>query len=176
MTRRNVLLQALASTPDDLRWMTHWVDEMAQSRRPAPERWSVSDVVSHLIYAEERFQLRLRRICVEDSPVLSNILPDETAHDLSAPLADLIQQFQHLRGQTLAFLAQLPAGDWQRPAIFEDDQRTSLRYCVQGMVDHDIARLNQIVEIQRELQMLPPLKPQPQIPEPPAEPSPSETE
>lgn len=165
MSKRIVLLQALASMLPDLRLMLYKVDSAAANRSPAAHEWSITQVLRHLLDVETRYQTRLRRVVNEDNPLLPYIYPDAAAHP-TAPLPLLLDQFETARTQTLDFLKELPPGSWQRPAVHETQGATKLRYLVQMLVDHDTQHLNQIIEIQQQLKVIPVAAAQPAIPEP----------
>lgn len=147
MTKRIVLLQALASTPADVERLVRPLDETAADWKPAIEDWSARDVLSHLIHVERAFLIRLNRVIHEHEPVVPYIHPEESTHDRQTPVKGLSGQFQQARNDTLATLQQLGPGDWQRVAIHETKGRMTLRYLVQDMVEHDIEHSNQLVEI-----------------------------
>jgi len=147
MTKRAVLLEALASTPGDIDRLVRKLDVPAATWRPAGG-WSCRDVVAHLLFVEPHFLARLRRIVAENEPAVAAIHPDTAAHDLSLPIAQLGEQFRARRAETLAFLGELSPGGWQRAAVHPQYGRMILRLFVQVMVDHDIDHTNQLVEIQ----------------------------
>jgi uncharacterized damage-inducible protein DinB len=163
MTKRIVLLQALASTPQDLARLLKNVDEAISRRRPSAEQWPLADILNHLVYVEERYQVRLKRVVEEERPFLPYIPPDETSHDPQASLAELLARFAEARATTLALLTDLPAGSWQRRAVHETLGETSFRFLAQFLVDHDTEHLNQLVEALQQLRALPPGDPQPVI-------------
>jgi len=163
MTKRIVLLQALASTSNDLSLMLRGIDGAACHRRPADDEWSMADVVNHLIGVEKRYRQRLQRVLDEEEPWLSYIHPDEPARDPQASLPTLLARFQEERAETMALLKEIGPGDWQRRAVHETKGNVTLRFLVQYLVDHDIQHLNQIVEIQQQLRMVPVRNPQPTI-------------
>ena len=161
MSKRIVLLQALASTPKDLQLLLGKMAETAVHQRPADDEWSVAEVLCHLIDTEHRFRQRLRRIVREDNPTLPYIHPDESRYQPQASLENMLWQFEQARGETVAFLQDLSMGQWQRPAVHETLGETKLRYLVQMLVDHDINHMNQAVEIHQKLRQQPPRDPQP---------------
>ena len=145
MTRRNELLKALETTPRDLARTIKGINPTTRGRT-VPDQWSISDILNHLVNVEIRYLARLRRVTQEDNPTLPYILPDEASHDLSLPLGALLTRFAEVRAETLQFLTPLQSGIWQRPATFEDGRKTTFRYLVQALVDHDTEHLNQLVE------------------------------
>jgi uncharacterized damage-inducible protein DinB len=151
MTKRIVLLQALATTPNDLTRMLQGRDDTAVARRPSPKQWSVADVLCHLDGVEKRSLERLQLVVADEQPQVLAIHPDEITHDLTQPVAQLLSNFAHSRQKTLAYLKDLKPGEWQRTAVHETRGVVKLRYLVQYLVDHDTEHLNQIVEIQQRM-------------------------
>jgi uncharacterized damage-inducible protein DinB len=163
MSKRIVLLQALASTPNDLALMLKGVAGTVARQRPAPDQWAIADVVNHLIHVEGRYLERLRRVLEVERPSLPAILPDKTKHETQVTLSELIVRFEKERDGTLSLLKEIAPGGWQRTAVHETRGDVTLRVLVQFLVEHDITHLNQIVEIQQRLRALPKRDAQPAI-------------
>ncbi|MFL5800247.1 MAG: DinB family protein [Roseiflexaceae bacterium] len=151
MSRRSVLMEALAATPRDLARLLRPVSAAAALVRSAPDQWCIADVVAHLGTNELRHQERLRLIVEQDNPRVPYIHPDEHAHDLTRSLLSLQEEFVGRRAETLAFLGGLSQGDWGRPLVHETRGPSRLREQVQGLVDHDSAHLEQIVALREWL-------------------------
>lgn len=147
MTKRIVLLQALASTSADLNRMTKNVTREAAVWREREETWSLADIAAHLALVERASLDRLRRVVDEDEPHVPTIHPEPEQHELHRSLAELTAEFSAAREETLRFLESLPPGAWQRAAHHERKGRMTLRYLVQDMVSHDIDHTNQAVEV-----------------------------
>ncbi len=151
MTKRDVLLQALESTPRDIAMMVKGTTNAMLHWRPAAGQWSLADVLSHLADVEGRYLKRLQRVLDEDNPSIPRLGPDESTHDPHATFDELSANFERARAAMLTFLKALSAGQWQRPAMHETRGKTSLRFLVQNLVDHDINHLSQMAEIQQQL-------------------------
>ncbi len=145
MSKRAVLLAALASMPKDLSFMLRRTGETAVRQRPTPEEWSIADVLRHLITIEPLYLARLRRIVGEERPYLPYLHPETRPQPDPTPLPELLNIFSTTRNEMLAYLQSLNAGAWQRNAVHETLGPTKLRYMVQLLVDHDTEHLNQIV-------------------------------
>jgi len=150
MSKRVVLLEALASTPADLRLIVKQVDNAAAFHAPTPTHKSMAQLVHYLLAIEEHYQTWWQRVITEENPFLSSIRRDETA-PTAAYFTDLLTRWETARAHTLAFLRTLPPGSWQRPAIHETQGATHLRYLVQMLVEHDTHHLNQLIDIQQRL-------------------------
>jgi uncharacterized damage-inducible protein DinB len=163
MTKRIVLLQALASTATDLTYILKGVDNQPEGQvRPSGE-WSLNDVLGHLIYVEERYLERLRRVAAEDNPTVPEIKPEDTPLGNMAETADLLNQFKARRADTVTFLKSLSPGQWQRPAVHERTGKTTLRFLAQLLIEHDIEHMNQIVQLQQATRKIPVRDAQPAV-------------
>ena len=151
MSRRSVLIESLQSTPRDLARLLRPLDAAAAHWRPSPGEWCIADVVAHLSYCEARYLARLRRVVEQENPFEPALLPDESAHDLARPLAELLESFVARRAETVAFLSALDQRDWGRPLIHETIGPTKLRDQVQELVAHDNLHLEQIVALRERL-------------------------
>jgi uncharacterized damage-inducible protein DinB len=156
MSRRGVLLEALAATPRDLERMTRRIDAADAVRRPVPGQWCVVDVVAHLADVEERYLARLQRVVALDTPREAAITPHPDAHDLQRPLAEHVAAFAERRAATIAFLSSLEQRDWGRRLVHETEGPSRLRDQVQALVGHDNEHLAQITNLREALEYLDP--------------------
>ena len=127
MSRRSVLMDALAATPHDLARMLRPVDTALALARPTPDDWCIADVVAHLGYIEPLYLARLRRVAEQDNPYESSLHPNAAAHDLTRPLSELFDEFTARRAETLEFLGGLDQRDWGRPLVHATMQ--DRKYC-----------------------------------------------
>lgn len=152
MSRREVLLEALAATPRDLERMLRRVDESAANWRPTPVAWSVLNVVTHLGVVEALYLMRLQRVVTEDTPYEHAIVPDISMHDTRQLLTENIAVFAERRALTRDFLQTLSQRDWGRPLVHEVVGPTRLRDQVQALVAHDNEHLSQLVALREALE------------------------
>src|SRR5262245_8372136 len=85
--------------------------------RPAPTEWSAREVVHHLADSESISAHRLRRLLIEDNPVIQGYDQDEYARRLryqSRPMAPALEAFKAARATTAQLLDTMTDGDWQR--------------------------------------------------------------
>lgn len=97
----------LARQPDLLQEACAGLTEEQALHRYAPEKWSVKEVVGHLVDAERIFSYRALRIGRGDATPLAAF--DENLYVAAAdfdrvPLGDLVDDFATARRQTLAIL------------------------------------------------------------------------
>lgn len=167
MSKRIVLLQALAATPADLQRLLQGMEATAVFHRPGPDQWSIGDVLGHLVDVERRYLVRLRRVIEEERPLLDTIHPNEGGHESDAGAALLLRRFSQARADTLSYLRDRTPGQWQRPAVHPRWGETTFRFLVQNLVEHDTEHLNQLVSVQQALRSLPDRNAQPAVSPPP---------
>lgn len=83
----------------------------------APGKWSIKEVIGHIMDAERVFMHRALRFGRGDRTPLPTF--DENAYAIAGdfnarPLARLVSEFTAVRRATIALLAGLPAGAWER--------------------------------------------------------------
>lgn len=86
----------------------------------APGKWSIKEVLGHVMDAERIFMNRALRFGRGDATPLPSF--DENAYAPAGafnarPLASLMSEFNAVRRSTVALLAGLPAEAWQRTGI-----------------------------------------------------------
>lgn len=138
MTRRDVLLKALASTSSD-------VDRVV-GRIDTPDKGSLTPVLNQMVAFETQYRTQLQRIIREESPTLPALRFEDASHESHVSLRESVFRFTAARQQTLAFLKGLTPGEWQRKAVHEVLGKTSLRFLVQDLVDQDTRHLSWLVE------------------------------
>jgi uncharacterized damage-inducible protein DinB len=117
------------------------LDDVAARSRYAPGKWSVKEVLGHLIDVERIFAYRLLRIARGDATPLPGF--DENAYvptgDFDArPLASLMEEFRTLRLSTIALMDGLPREGWSRKgqASGSPISTRALAYIIVGHLTH----------------------------------------
>jgi uncharacterized damage-inducible protein DinB len=151
MSKRIVLLQALATVPNELAVLLTTVGSANGYTRSDADAWSLADVVQHLLLVEGKFQQRLRRVMAEERPFLPTIHPSASEHTRTDPLTHLVAEFAHLREETVTYLTSLKAGSWQKTAVHETEGPVTFTFLVQMIIDHDRDHLNQLHTLQENL-------------------------
>jgi uncharacterized damage-inducible protein DinB len=104
------LLQTLRDQLDETLALVRGLDESQGGHRYAPGKWSIRDVVNHVADAERIFAYRALRIARGDATPLESF--DENAYAEMADadartLADLADEFEHVRRSSLSLFASL---------------------------------------------------------------------
>lgn len=110
----------------------------------APGKWTIKEVVGHIMDAERVFSYRALRFARGDQTPLASF--DENAYAVAGrfnarPLASLISEFTAVRRATVAFLAGLPADTWVRGGQ-ASDWRVSVRALAWITAGHELHHRN----------------------------------
>jgi FMN phosphatase YigB (HAD superfamily) len=116
----------------------------------APEEWSPTEIVCHLRDVEvEVHTPRIRLVTETPNPFLSSAITDPWAVERNYPAQDgpsALSAFETARRATLAFVQNLPATAWQRPARHAIFGPTHLAEIVAWALDHDRLHLTQLAQ------------------------------
>jgi len=151
MTKRAVLLKALASMPSDLGRVLKGIDAAEAQRQPTPGERSIIGILKGMLDAETHFLDQMRAVLHEERPLLSALRQAEAEYEPDSSLEELIERAKMARTETLAFLEGLSPGDWQRKAVHETWGETRLRFLAQHLVDHDTQCLSQLAGTRQKL-------------------------
>src|SRR5437773_8469172 len=84
---------------------------------PIPGKWSAAEIVHHLADSETTSALRLRRLLVEDKPVIHGYDQERFAAALrynQRPIEPALEAFRAARAGTLQVLRLMRDDDWTR--------------------------------------------------------------
>jgi uncharacterized damage-inducible protein DinB len=124
------------------------LDDARGAQRPEPGKWSIREMLGHLIDAERVFVYRALCIARGDSAPLSSFDQNDyaAAADSDArPLADLRDELRALRESTIRFFASLPAGAWTRIGVVGGNN-LSVRAIAHIIVGHTQHHLQVLAE------------------------------
>lgn len=122
--------------PDVLRW------------KPAPDRWSISEVLSHLADCEDCLAVRVRRFVLEDTPALKEYEPPAEGFSAGTPQEHL-SRFAFTRKELVQFLRTLPPDIGARTAQHSQLGLITLEQMLNEWASHDLGHIRQIAELYR---------------------------
>ena len=91
--------------------------------RPFRGKWTAAEIVHHLADSEMTAAIRLRRLLVEERPVIQGYDQDAFAARLrynGRDIAPALEAFRGARATTVQVLEAMTAGDWARQAWHTD--------------------------------------------------------
>jgi uncharacterized damage-inducible protein DinB len=142
----------LRATPARLKALLEAAPRDVVRIRPAPGKWSIHEIVCHMRDMErDSYQIRYRRILLEDGPTLPHVNGDRLALEHGYPLlelTDVLRDWERLRMENLALLDSVPDESWLRMGTHETDGPLSLAMVLRRHArGNDEAHLRQIADI-----------------------------
>jgi hypothetical protein len=116
-------------------------------RRPAPGKWSIVEIVSHLAEDELTSSWRYRQMIENPGVALAGFDQDLWAQlgDYPAwPVTDAFQMYRLLREANLRMLLQLRPEQWECFGIHAERGRITVRDLARHMAAHDRNHLDQV--------------------------------
>jgi hypothetical protein len=144
-------LDLLEATPAILRGLMAEISEEDARWKPAADRFSIAEVLSHLSHSEGHcYRERLDRFLTEERPELE---PDDAQMHLEVyKTADPEVDFDHFKDQRKAnieLLRGLPAKAGSRKALHLEAGEITLANMLHEWALHDLGHIRQIAELVR---------------------------
>jgi hypothetical protein len=120
------------------------------TRRPAPDKWSVAEILAHLADGELVIAWRIRQI------LTNNAIPIQAYdQDLWAKTFDYahrdprqsLSNFRTLREANLALLKSVPRKLWENYGVHQERGNESVSHVVRMVAGHDLNHLQQVERI-----------------------------
>ncbi len=139
-----------AATPKKLARLIKGVSTAKLRKRPAPEKWSVAEILAHLADVEIVIGWRMRSILgAPGTPVQAY---DQNAwviagHYEKRDLRESIELQRVVRGANLALLKSLSPEQWKLYGQHAERGQESIEHIVRMVAGHDINHIKQIERI-----------------------------
>lgn len=111
------LVEILRRQGDEMRALLAPLDDVRAAARFAPGKWTVKQVLGHVMDAERVFAYRALRIGRGDRTPLPGYEDDDyiaTGGFERRPIADLVEEMASIRGATVTLFASFDASAWLR--------------------------------------------------------------
>jgi hypothetical protein len=142
-------MEVLAATPRRIARLIKGISKKKLSQRPAPDTWSVTEILAHLADSEMVYGFRIRIILEASSPSIQGInqdawakFSDYTTHD---PLLSL-EALRVTRERLVRLLKTLPQESWDLYGMHSERGRETVGRVVEMLAGHDINHTMQIRE------------------------------
>lgn len=119
-----------------------------------PGKWSAAEIVQHLADSEMTSAIRLRRLLVEERPVIQGYDQDLFATRLrynERDIAPALEAFRAARATTVQLLEHMTAEDWLREGSHTESGRHTAEDWLQIYAEHAHGHANQIRALQGKL-------------------------
>jgi uncharacterized damage-inducible protein DinB len=120
------------------------IDDTQANYRYAPDKWSVKQLLGHVIDTERIFSYRALRFARNDSQSLTGFDQDQFVNGAdfdSRNFADMVDEFEHVRRATIHLLKPLSDEEWLRRGIANDSE-ISVRALAFILAGHELHHLN----------------------------------
>ena len=137
------ILESLDRQLDETLALLGRIPEEQAGFRYAPGKWSIKELVGHMIDTERIFSYRALRFARNDKTPLEGFEQDDYIRGASFDdyrLADLASEFAHVRRATLSLFKHLNKEAWDRTGIASDSQ-VSVRALAYIIAGHELHHL-----------------------------------
>ncbi|MEO5859416.1 MAG: DinB family protein [Pyrinomonadaceae bacterium] len=138
------LLGMLASQPAEVATTFGKLDDSQGTFAYAEGKWTLKELVSHVIDGERHFGYRIHRISRGDQTPIEGFEQDDyiaTSHANQRSFADMVSEFTELRQANLRPIHTLSESDWKRTGIASGSPISvrALGYIMAGHVRHHLS-------------------------------------
>ena len=139
----------LEKTPAILEMLLRDVPADILDWKPAAERWSITEVLAHLLAIEQVYGDRAKRIVVDQNPMLARyVAPEESDIRKKTPRGHL-EDFVALRRAHYFFWHGISSSAGSRTGIHPEMGAITLLQLLNELANHDLGHLRQIAELYR---------------------------
>jgi hypothetical protein len=143
-------LDVLASTAATLERLTSGLSAADLGKRPAPDKWSVTEILAHLADGEIVGAFRMRLILGAPGTAVVAYDQDDWAksgHYGKRDPRKSLEQFRVVREANLALLDTLEPEQWKHYGMHSERGQETIEHIVRMYAGHDINHLLQIEKI-----------------------------
>ena len=148
------LLDAYLLGPDRLRSAVTGLSREQMISRPITGRWSVLEVVCHLVDADSNIAHRIKRVLSEERPEFDRVKPELMLAALAYHERDVEDElgiFELTRRQIGRILRASPPEAWERTGVVGDRGDRTVGQMIKGAVEHLAHHLGFVIEKRRAL-------------------------
>jgi len=156
MTReeRNALIERYAAGYSEVTASLDGFPADGLTKHPIPGKWSAAEIVHHLADSENISAIRIRKLLVEERPVIQGYDQDAFAVRLrynSRSLGPALDAFRTARATTLQILRDLSDEEWARTGWHTDAGLYSAERWLQIYAEHAHNHASQIRRLRQAL-------------------------
>jgi hypothetical protein len=139
-----------AATAKKLEKLIKGVPAAKLKKRPAPEKWSVQEIVAHLADTEIVGSWRIRAILGAPGTPIQAFDQDAwvtATHYAKRDLRQAVEQFRVLREANLALYKSLTPEQWKHHGMHSERGEETVQHIVRMFAGHDLNHITQIERI-----------------------------
>jgi uncharacterized damage-inducible protein DinB len=146
-------LRVQQATARKLSELTRGLNKKQLTRRPAPGKWSIAEILAHLADAEIVIAWRMRLILGTNGTPIQAFDQDVWAETFNYGKRDprtSLETFRVLRENNLALLKSIPKHLWDNYGMHAERGKESVAHVVKMIAGHDLNHLRQVERIAKE--------------------------
>jgi hypothetical protein len=143
-------LAIAAATPAQIAGRIRGLSPRLLAKRPAPDKWSIQEIIAHLTETEMVMCCRARWIAFEEQPTLVPFDQEKWAAGWpreKETVSEMLERFRLLRRSQVRLFRGVPDKDWQRTGNHPERGIVTLREQLETLAGHDLNHLEQIERI-----------------------------
>ena len=143
-------LAVQAATPRKLARLIKGVPASKLHKRPAPDKWSVAEILAHLADAEIVGGFRMRLILGAPGTPIAAFDQDSwvtSGHYAERDPRKTLEQFRVVREANIALLKSLSPDQWKHYGMHSERGQESIAHIVKMFAGHDINHLQQVARL-----------------------------
>jgi len=143
-------ISMLEKTPGLLEILLRDVSPEVLDWKPAADRWSITEVLGHLVVIERLYEQRAKRILLEHSPVLLRYQPPPAEDSVARlSLRQHLEEFGALRRAFVFYMHSVASAAAGRTGQHGELGTITLSEMLHELANHDLGHLRQIAELYR---------------------------
>ncbi len=156
-------LSQLEATPEILRALLDGITAEQAQWKPAPDRFSLAEVLEHLSHAESRaFRSRVEKMADEENPIIEEY--DQNAYAASGQYSgrdaeDSFDHWEEQREDNVEYLRSLPETAGARTGAHRNLGSITLGELMNEWAFHDLGHIRQVAELVRAIVFYPNMGP-----------------
>jgi uncharacterized damage-inducible protein DinB len=145
-------LRLQQAAPRKLAALTKGLNKKQLTRRPAPRKWSIAEILAHLADAELVIGYRMRLILASNGTIIQAFDQDAWADTFNYSRRDpkiSLETFRALRENNLRLLSSVSPPLWKNYGQHQERGKESIDHIVRMMAGHDLNHILQVEKIAR---------------------------
>lgn len=147
-------VDAIEHNPQPIRQAVTGLDATTLRFKPAPNKWSILEILAHLADIEVLYGYRMRQMMADKEPVIAPIDQDDWARNLGYledPPEEFLDAYLAARRANVRLLRRLRASDLEKGAFHpEMNRKVTLSELIGMMAAHEPNHLQQIERLKQQ--------------------------
>jgi uncharacterized damage-inducible protein DinB len=139
----------LEKTPGLVELLLRDVPQDVLEWKPAQSRWSITEILGHMLGIEQLYEQRARKMVLDDSPILPPYVQAEEVKLAHKTAGQHLERFLGLRRAFVIYLHSIPSSAATRTGRHHEIGTVTLSEMLHELANHDLGHLRQIAELYR---------------------------